>query len=134
MAASRCVHHVLAMEPLDVLLLDDDVDCAQALGDMLTARGHLVRLAHTIDGACRELVRQPPAVFVTDLELVDESAHALLERVAAALPGMRRVLVSGSPPARWGELVALGLVHVGLAKPPAFAELCAAVEGQSGNR
>jgi DNA-binding NtrC family response regulator len=129
MAAPRSGGHVLDMEPIDILLLDDDVDCAVALSELLTMRGHLVRVVHTIDAAYHEIVRGPPAVFVTDFYIIDETADTLLERVAVAAPRVRRIIVSGSPASRWQHLVAQGVAHAALTKPPSLSDLCAAVEG-----
>ena len=66
-----------------VLVIEDDADVRQAIGRLLTAAGHEVRLcAAALDGL-REAAARPPDVVVLDLGLPDLDGTTVLRRLRA---------------------------------------------------
>jgi PAS domain S-box-containing protein len=86
-----------APRPLEVLVIEDNVDAAQTIADVLRLEGHTVHLA--TDGAsglakARELV---PEVIVCDIGLPDVDGYALARELRAdpRLRSTRLVALSG---------------------------------------
>jgi DNA-binding NtrC family response regulator len=53
----------------ELLIVDDDMDMAELLGEALAHRGHQIRIAHDGEGGLRELsIRMPDAVLL-DVEM-----------------------------------------------------------------
>jgi DNA-binding NtrC family response regulator len=85
-----------------VLLVDDDTDVLDSLGDWLR-RKHEVVVAHGFPHALLRLQDGPlPDVVVTDLDMPPYSGEDLLALVAARHPHVCRVLHTGTPTARLG--------------------------------
>jgi twitching motility two-component system response regulator PilH len=53
----------------DVLIVDDDLDVAELLGEAVAFRGHRVRIAHDGEHGLRELAHQIPEVVLLDVEM-----------------------------------------------------------------
>jgi DNA-binding NtrC family response regulator len=53
----------------DVLIVDDDVDVAELLGEAVASRGHHVRIAHDGEHGLRELAHRIPDVVLLDVEM-----------------------------------------------------------------
>jgi DNA-binding response OmpR family regulator len=66
-----------------VLVIEDDVDVRDAIGRLLTATGHDVRLCATALDGLRELAARPPDIVVLDLGLPDLDGAAVLSRIRA---------------------------------------------------
>lgn len=66
-----------------VLVIEDDADVRQAIGRLLTATGHVVRLCATALDGLREVAARPPDVVVLDLGLPDLDGAAVLSRIRA---------------------------------------------------
>ncbi|GIF15780.1 DNA-binding response OmpR family regulator [Actinoplanes teichomyceticus] len=66
-----------------VLVIEDDVDVRQAIGRLLSATGHDVRLCGTALDGLREAAAWPPDVVVLDLGLPDLDGAAVLRRIRA---------------------------------------------------
>jgi DNA-binding NtrC family response regulator len=85
-----------------VLLVDDDPDVLDSLGDWLR-RKHEVVVALGLPHALLLLQDGPlPDVVVTDLDMAPYSGEDLLAIVAARHPHICRVLHTGTPGARIG--------------------------------
>jgi len=56
-----------------VLIVDDDVDSATSLRDLVAAENFTVALAHTLRDARRQIALQPPDLVLLDLQLPDGS-------------------------------------------------------------
>ncbi|GIE30362.1 DNA-binding response regulator [Actinoplanes italicus] len=67
----------------NVLVIEDDVDVRDAIGRLLTATGHEVRLCATALDGLREVAARPPDIVVLDLGLPDLDGAAVLSRIRA---------------------------------------------------
>ena len=79
-----------------VLLVDDDDDVRESVGDWL-GREHDVRLAASVPEALALLERGRPDVVVVDFELPPYRGDDLLALVAERHPEMGRFMLTGSP-------------------------------------
>jgi DNA-binding response OmpR family regulator len=131
------LHRVIRMTPterrgpLHVLVLDDDVDVAQAICDVLGQERHITRAVHDLATAWHAIRHGPPDVLVADYHVGLTSSGLLLATVRQNFPGVRRLLVSSSPAREWSYLVDRGLVHATLMKPFLPLELIELVEALS---
>lgn len=116
-----------------VLILDDDEDIALAMQDVLEPRHHDVRVVHKLDAARHELTARAPDVFIVDLYIGTRRSDELITTVHHEMPQVRCILVSGSDPAAWEQLLERGMVHCALRKPFPVAELIAIVEDEDGS-
>ncbi len=64
-----------------VLIIDDEADLAEALGEYLGLMGHAVRLAGSTAEADRLLAAEPAELIVLDLNMPRESGLAFLRRL-----------------------------------------------------
>jgi DNA-binding NtrC family response regulator len=53
----------------DVLIVDDDMDVADLLGELLVERGHLIRIARNGEEGLRALSPRAPDVVLLDIEM-----------------------------------------------------------------
>lgn len=53
----------------DILIVDDDRDVAELLGELLDSRGHTVRIASNGEEGIRELSHRAPDVVLLDVEM-----------------------------------------------------------------
>jgi DNA-binding NtrC family response regulator len=80
----------------DILIVEDDFDLAEAYNDLLTARGHIVRLTHTVTQSIRQINQKHPDVIILDLSLPDKSGAALIRYVGEQrLRDIRLIIISG---------------------------------------
>jgi CheY-like chemotaxis protein len=70
--------------PLRVLVVDDNVDAAAALGKLLRLRGHEVSLAYDGPGALAAAAAAPPDLVVLDIGLPGMDGYAVAARLRAA--------------------------------------------------
>ena len=113
----------------DMLVVEDDLDGAEALGELLRTQGHDVRIA--FDGEHGfELVRErAPDLILVDVELPRLSGPELALRIRSQAPPLARmpiVLISGSPDL---ERIAreAGIRHV-LKKPLSYERVTSLIE------
>ncbi|WP_370459150.1 ATP-binding protein [Aggregicoccus sp. 17bor-14] len=66
---------------LRILVVDDNVDAASALGDLLELGGHQVRVAHDAQGALRAVEGFSPQVAILDVGLPEVDGYALARRL-----------------------------------------------------
>lgn len=53
----------------DLLIVDDDIDVAELLGEALAQRGHHIRIAHDGEEGLRELASRIPDAVLLDVEM-----------------------------------------------------------------
>ena len=70
--------------PLRVLVVDDNVDAARALAQLLTLSGHRVTLAHDGPGALEAAAAQPPQLVLLDIGLPGMDGYSVAARLRAA--------------------------------------------------
>ncbi|WP_462114995.1 hybrid sensor histidine kinase/response regulator, partial [Lysobacter xanthus] len=71
--------------PLDVMLVDDNVDAAETMKILLEAHGHRVRVFHRAAEALAAAVEMPADVAFLDIGLPDMTGHELATRLRARL-------------------------------------------------
>jgi len=81
--------------PARLLLVDDDPDFCEALGDRLRAAGFPVTVAHRGAEALRAVREDPPAVVLLDLVLPGLDGMAILETVRREAPEVLVVVITG---------------------------------------
>lgn len=82
------------MRPLSILLVEDHVDTAQLLGNLLTLSGHSVRTAGTAASALEYAATEKFDVVLSDLGLPDASGHDLMRQLKQ-MYGLTGVALSG---------------------------------------
>jgi CheY-like chemotaxis protein len=71
------------VEGLAVLVVDDDPDTLQALGEMLGQMGAAVETASTVREAMVRFRARRPALLLSDLSMPDEGGYGLIGRIRA---------------------------------------------------
>lgn len=79
-----------------VLVVDDDDDFRQSLGDWLAFHGHAVHLAAGMEEALTLMDRVVPDVLVSDFGMEPLTGGELLRTVAERHPRVYRILLTGS--------------------------------------
>jgi signal transduction histidine kinase len=112
-----------------VLLVDDNVDAAESMGEMLRARAFDVRVAHDGPTALRAVGEFRPDVALLDIGLPAMDGHELGEQLAKRVPGIRLIAVTGyALPADLARSRTVGFQHH-LAKPVDWSALQRALLG-----
>ncbi len=111
---------------LHILLVEDHLDTAAALRDLLSGLGHRVTVAHTVTDALAAASREPPELVVSDIGLPDGNGHELMRSLVQRF-GLHGVAVSGygSEEDRRRSLAAGFDSH--LTKPFTAQQLCTAI-------
>jgi CheY-like chemotaxis protein len=83
--------------PLQLLLIEDDPDVAEALSELLATHGHRVELSSSAEHALELLRRQSPDVVLCDIGLPGMDGLELAARVRAdpELCGLKLVAMTG---------------------------------------
>jgi CheY-like chemotaxis protein len=116
--------------PLSVLVVDDERDVGESLGEMLRDRGHRVTVLDSGAAALAHLEAHPVHAVFADLRMPGIDGAALAHRIADAHPGLARrvVIVTGDGVHGPARLAASGLSPVLLEKPFTPAEVARALE------
>jgi DNA-binding response OmpR family regulator len=77
-----------------VLIVDDDVPLARALGRVLRGAGAEVTLATSATEGLRQLDEHRPDALVTDFQLADGDGLALLRRASRMQPAVPTAMVT----------------------------------------
>jgi PAS domain S-box-containing protein len=86
----------LINDPLDVLLVDDNVDAAESLAALLQAYGHRTMVVHTGAEAVEATQRMQFHVAVLDIGLPDITGYELARRIQSAVnPAPKLVSLTG---------------------------------------
>jgi signal transduction histidine kinase len=80
---------------LDLLVVDDDVDLATNLRDILETEGYSTAVAHDGQTALALCHRKPVALALIDIKLPDISGVELIERLAELSPRMESIIITG---------------------------------------
>src|SRR5262245_28590495 len=83
------------MEPLDILVIEDDEDTRANLRDLLELHGHRVELAGTAAAALGRGDLERFSAVILDRRLPDAVADELLPRLRSAAPGADIIVVTG---------------------------------------
>lgn len=81
----------------DILVVDDEPDIRELIGDILKDEGHGVRLAWDSDSALQEINRAAPDLIILDIWLKDSRLDGIdiLKRVRRDNPAVPVVIISG---------------------------------------
>lgn len=109
-----------------VLVIDDDVDVLDVLGDFLRGVGHLVRAVSSGTEAVQAL-DDPFDVAVLDVALPDHSFRELLRIILDRQPSCRVIVATGFPP-KDGDAPLPASVVAMLHKPFAMRALAAEID------
>jgi CheY-like chemotaxis protein len=110
--------------PRRILVVEDSVDSAETMGELLRVWGHDVRLAHTGREALRVAREYRPQVVLLDIGLPDMDGYAVAECLRReGLGGELLVALTGYSPEQTKELGADGMFDRHLTKPVAPASL-----------
>ena len=85
-----------------VLVVDDNIDAAQSLADVLRALGHAVSTSHAPGAALALAAADWPEVFILDIGLPDIDGYELVRRLRA---------LAGARPTRYVALTGYGQAH-----------------------
>ncbi|MDQ3337196.1 MAG: hybrid sensor histidine kinase/response regulator [Myxococcota bacterium] len=84
-----------AAVPLDVLIVDDNQDAAELMGEILGAYGHNVRVANTGPEALAILANFKPRAAILDIGLPVMDGNELARRIRAEYPDVCLIAVTG---------------------------------------
>ena len=102
------------MQPLKVLIVDDDADFAESLGDLVRFYGHEVDLVHSGEGALGAIGQKHYDMVFLDIRMPDHSGLDLYPRLKEMSPGSCIVFATAyiadmdrnaSQQVRWAELL-----------------------------
>ena len=84
-------------EMTDILIVDDERDIRELVGDILRDEGFQTRLADNSDDAMAEINESPPALLILDIWLKDSRMDGIdiLKTVKREHPGVPIVIISG---------------------------------------
>jgi CheY-like chemotaxis protein len=126
-----------------VLIVDDNKDSADVLGEAITAEGHAVEIAYDSLGARECVARVSPDVAILDIDLPIIDGYRLAERLRSRpeLSGLRLLAITGqSGPAVEKRVTSAGF-HRLFAKPIdvatlvlGFSEPCPTEEEEADSR
>jgi signal transduction histidine kinase len=116
-------------QPRDVLIVDDDVDGAQTLAQLVEAMGHAPRTAPTAAAALAACRERRPDVILCDIALPGADGYSLARQVRAdaRLAGTKLVALSGHALPEHRSASADAGFDLHLAKPATVQELEAAL-------
>jgi CheY-like chemotaxis protein len=86
---------VAARQRTSILVVEDDVDTADALHQLLAESGYSVRVANSVAAATRIFQERPADILVTDVGLPDGSGLELLGALKTFSPQLRAIVLSG---------------------------------------
>jgi CheY-like chemotaxis protein len=118
---------------MHILVVDNDRDTADLIGELLRLRGHRVQIAYDGDRATELVDADPPDLAVVDLAMPGMNGYELAEEISARSPDIRLVAFSGlarSMLAPAPRLEAAGIERC-ISKTAEPAELFEAIEGRA---
>jgi two-component system response regulator HydG len=113
------------LTPLRILLVEDEPDLREALGQSLGEAGHEVMLASDGEQGLALVTGQTFDVVVTDIKLPKLDGQALLRRVLAETPSTRVILITAFGDIEHAVAALKEGAHDYLAKPFEIARLLA---------
>lgn len=115
--------------PRQILIVDDDVQLARALGRLVEAEGRVIQLAHDVASGSRLLLERPFDLLICDHDLPDGHGPDVLRVARKNQPDAPRILLTGH--AEWEvaqQAVNDGEILLALQKPCDPATLRGAVD------
>jgi DNA-binding NtrC family response regulator len=115
-----------------LLVVDDDPDCCANLADILGDRGFEVRIAYDAPSAIDLAASWVPDLAILDLRLPGMDGLDLAQRLAAAHPRIRSILMTAFVTAEnVRDAERRGICRI-LSKPVAVERLLQAIDEESG--
>ena len=71
----------MVAKPLRLLVVEDHVDSAELLAELLESKGHTVRIAATARDALARAAEEPFDLVVSDVGLPDASGYELMQQL-----------------------------------------------------
>ncbi len=117
-----------SVEPLQVLVIDDDKLLAETIAESLERRGHTCTVVHGGKAGVTKLEHEPFDVVLTDLKMSDLHGLEVVERCRALRPDAEVFVITGLADVKTAvEAMKRGASHY-LQKPLDLAELRAVVD------
>jgi CheY-like chemotaxis protein len=117
--------------PLRLLVVEDHIDTAELLAELLANHGHIVRVATTATDALALADQQPFDVVVSDVGLPDASGYELMRQLRARFP-IKGIAMTGSGRQSDIEAGRVAGFSLHLTKPVTFRRLTQALEELAG--
>ncbi len=118
-----------AASPRRVLVVDDNVDAADTIAELLREAGHAVEVAHDGPAALAAAGDFGPEVALLDIGLPVMDGYELARRLRASFPQVRMVALSGYGQASdHARSLAAGF-ELHIVKPVSVGKLLAAIDG-----
>ncbi len=80
---------------MKILLVDDEVDFAEALAERLKIRGYEMSLAHSGKEVLTKVAQQAPDVILLDINMPDMTGFEVLEKLSATIPATTIFMLTG---------------------------------------
>ncbi len=116
---------------LRLLVVEDHLDSAELLAELLVNRGHTVRVAATVSDAKSIANEQPFDVVVSDLGLPDASGYELMQHLRERFP-IKGIAITGNGRASDIEAGRKAGFSMHLTKPVSLRRLEQALEELTG--
>jgi len=121
------------MEPCSVLVVEDDVDCAEVIAEALRTCGHEVAVASSAEGIHAELARGRPDVVLVDGHLGPVDGIQLVQDLRdGPLKGVPVLLATGRSRVEVARAARSAGIERVLVKPLDLALLFDAVDAAAG--
>ena len=78
-----------------VLVVDDNIDAAETLAELLREYGHNVRTAHSAGAGIAEALRMRPDLLLLDISMPDADGYAVARRLRPELSGTMIIALTG---------------------------------------
>ncbi len=82
------------MQPLPILVVEDDLDLREALSDTLKLAGYSVLTAHDGEAALQVMAHKTVGLVISDVMMQPMDGHTLLKRIKAATPHIPVLLMT----------------------------------------
>jgi DNA-binding NarL/FixJ family response regulator len=81
---------------IDLLLVEDDVEFRQVIGEILSSHLSTVHIAEASDGeeALRKIQTQPPRIIIMDIQLPGENGLDLTKKIRALYPQIAIIILT----------------------------------------
>jgi signal transduction histidine kinase/CheY-like chemotaxis protein len=111
-----------------VLVVDDNTDAADLLGEVLAAHGHHVHVSHSGPDALNALASFTPAAALLDIGLPVMDGYELAHELRARLPDIRLIALTGYGQPNDRERTRAAGFDAHLTKPVSIANVMSALE------
>lgn len=84
------------MPDANILIVDDEVELAENLADLLEFEGYNIEMSHSGEDALEKVAANKPDIVLLDIQLPGLSGIEVLEKLKAEYSGLPVVMVSAS--------------------------------------